>query len=374
LEQVVQRAALHTSAVLGRTSVIVIWDDGVRTKGTVATMLTLAFELERDPLRVLETTRLVVEAARSVRIVPEKIDEVAALLVDTPAAAPDWADNGHPVGADEHQRANLVLVVNALNFCFWSVPSARRPRWKVTDRGTTHDGYWALVAALRRAVEAGRPLWDAKYLAALAGPDIAAILAGDQGCEDIRLLHARLQHLQEVGDALLAHWDGSFLQAVTAAHHSAPALVRAVLHQLPSFRDTAPWDRHDVRFYKRAQILVADLHAAFNGAGPGAFHDLDLLTAFADYKLPQLLRHHGVLEYTPDLAASIAAYHLVPPDSDEELEIRAATVWSVELLRQTLTAHGHALPAHQIDWALWRAAQTLPADAEPYHRTLTVYY
>lgn len=337
-------------------------------------MATLAFELERDPLRVLETTRLVVEAAGAVRIVPEKIDEVATLLAGVPAAPPDWAADGHPVGMDDEQRANLVLVVDALNFCFWSVPTARKPRWRVTDAGRTHDGYWALVAALRRAVDAGRPLWDAEYLAALSESDIADILAGDPDGEDIPLLHARLQHLREAGEALLAHRDGSFLAMIRAAHGSAPALVREVAHLLPSFRDTAPWGSHTIRFYKRAQILVADVHAAFNGAGPGAFHDLDQLTAFADYKLPQLLRHHGVLDYAPPLADAIAGYRLVPPDSNEELEIRAATIWAVELLRQSLAERGHAMPAYQIDWALWQAAQALPSNAEPYHRTLTVYY
>src|SRR5262245_57294347 len=115
-----------------------------------ATMATLAFELERDPLRVLETTRLVVAGAGLVRIVPERVDELATRLLDLPLQPPDWAGDGHPVGEDDHQRANLVLVVDALNFCFWSVPSARKPRWHVSDAGQTHDGYPALVAALRR--------------------------------------------------------------------------------------------------------------------------------------------------------------------------------------------------------------------------------
>jgi hypothetical protein len=183
-----------------------------------------------------------------------------------------------------------------------------------------------------------------------------------------------LQHLHEAGEALLAHWDGSLLTAIRAAHGSAPVLVREVVQHLPSFRDIAPWEGHTIRFYKRAQILVADLHAAFEGAGPGAFHDLDLLTAFADYKLPQLLRQHGVLDYAPSLAEAIADHRLIPPDSNAEIEMRAATIWAVELLRQTIAARGRAIPAYQLDWVLWQAAQSLPAGTEPYHRTLTVFY
>jgi len=336
-------------------------------------MNTLTYDLERDPLRVLETTLSVVEGASSVRIVPEQLERAAAAVLSVPTPAPDWSGDGHPTGSDDDQRANLVLVVDALNFCFWSVPSGR-PRWQVTDATGTHDGYWALVAALRQAVERDYPLWDAEFLAALSEADITDILAGDPGSEEIPLLHARLAHLHEVGHALLAHWNGSFLTALSASRGSAATLVREITRLLPSFHDVAPWNGHTVRFLKRAQILVADLNAAFGGSGPGAFHDIDCLTAFADYKPPQLLRRHGVMDYAPSLAERIARYELLPPDSDEEIEIRAATIWSVELLRQTLAAQGHPLPAYQIDWALWHAAQSLPPTAEPYHRALTPYY
>jgi hypothetical protein len=334
----------------------------------------LTYELERDPLRVLESTRLVLKQARFVIIDHDKVAETAALLAGIPEPPPDWSAALHPPARDESDLANLVLVVDALNFCFWNVPTVGRPRWQVTYAGQTWDGYWALAAALRRAVEAGRPLGDAEYLTTLTEADVADIFAGDPGCEPIPLLHARLLHLQQVGFGLLAHWDGQFLRAIEGAKGSAPRLIRQVLHAFESFRDVARWNGHDIYFYKRAQILIADLFGAFSGCGPGAFHDLHTLTAFADYKVPQTLRRFGVLHYAPDLARSIARHELLPVDSDEEVEIRAATIWGVELLRQALAARGQSMPSYAIDWALWRAGQDLPPDAEPYHRTLTIFY
>jgi hypothetical protein len=336
--------------------------------------LTLSFDLTRDPLRVLESTRQVVDDAALVRIVPEKVAETAEHLAGVPEPPPDWSAALHPAGRDAAELANLVLVVDALNFCFWSVPATGKPRWLVTYDGQTYDGYWALAAALRRAVETGHPLWDGAYLAGLCEADVAEILAGDPGSDTIPLLHARMEHLHEVGHALLERWEGSFLHAIEHARGSAPALIKSVVHALPSFNDVALWRRHELRFYKRAQILIADLVGAFDGRGPGAFHDLDTLTAFADYKVPQVLRRFGILEYAPTLAERIARYELLPRDSDEELEIRAATIWGVELLRQVLADWGIAMPAYTIDWTLWRAGQDLPPDTEPYHRTLTVFY
>jgi hypothetical protein len=338
--------------------------------------LDFAFDLDlkRDPLRVLESTRLVLRGARHVTIDPDAVEATVERLATSGAPAADWSQQLHPPGRDAAELANLVLVVDALNFCFWNVPTSDRPRWRVTWNEQTHDGYFALALALRRAVEQGKPLYDAEYLAELTEDEVAEILAGDPGSDPIPLLHARHQHLHEVGRGLLNNWRGSFLRAIEAAHGSVARLVHEVVRTFPSFDDVAPWERHHIRFYKRAQILVADLYGAFEGQGPGRFHDLETLTAFADYKVPQVLRQHGVLRYAPELAERVRRYALVPPDSDEELEIRAATIWGVELLRQALERRGHPMRAFEIDWALWQSGQALGDDVEPYHRTLTAFY
>ena len=81
-----------------------------------------------------------------------------------------------------------------------------------------------------------------------------------------------------------------------------------------------------VLFYKRAQICVADLAGSFGGEGWGRFHDLDPLTAFADYKVPQVLRRLGILRYDarrwPDRSNALEP---IPAGSEPEVEIRAAT-------------------------------------------------
>jgi hypothetical protein len=336
----------------------------------------MAIEIDprRDPLRVLESSRTVLELAQHVVIEPAALTELANHLANLPEPATDWSPELHPIGRNAAEVANLVLVVDALNFCFWSTPGSTRPRWSITYEGETYNGYYALAAALRRAVEQGAPLADADYLAGLSEAELRELLRGDYGCDEIPLLHARLANLHEAGYALRAYWDGTFLNAIRHAGGSATRLVRAVVRAMPSFNDVAPYDHFYARFYKRAQILVADLHGAFAGEGPGLFRDLDGLTAFADYKVPQVLREHGVLRYGAELSAALRDYQLLPPGGVREVEIRAATVWSVEWLRQELAASGRNLAAFQIDWLLWRIGQRLPPIAEPYHRTLTIYY
>ena len=49
----------------------------------------------------------------------------------------------------------------------------------------------------------------------------------------------------------------------------------------PCFRDETRFEGKTVHFYKRAQILVADLWACFDGKGYGRFDDIDKITMFA---------------------------------------------------------------------------------------------
>src|SRR5207237_1375190 len=80
-----------------------------------------------------------------------------------------------------------------------------------------------------------------------------------------------------------------------------------VATRFASFRDMARYEGQAVHFLKRAQILVSDLFGAYGGRGLGRFHDLSVLTAFADYKVPQVLRAEGLIVYDDALAATMDA-------------------------------------------------------------------
>ena len=55
------------------------------------------------------------------------------------------------------------------------------------------------------------------------------------------------------------------------------------------------------------------------------------MSAFADYIVPVALEVMGIFEYTPDLSARIAGGVLIERDSDEEIEIRAHTLYATAL-------------------------------------------
>ena len=297
-----------------------------------------------------------------------------------PTAGPMWDTRYHFFDGTE-RTVNWLLLLDALNFCFWAEKG--QPRWSIEYRGERLNGYWAEAAALTRAVEEGYALWDAHYLSDISSDDLAAIFrgvpaggasAGSPATVKIPLFEQRVANAREVGRVLLERFDGQFSHVIEEAAGSAVRLALLLVEHFPSFRDVVSFRGREVRFYKRAQICVADLRAAFGGQQWGALNDIDQLTAFADYKLPQLLRHVGVLEYHPTLAERIDREELLEPGGEEEVQIRAATVWACELLRQTSSAAtGEALTAADIDAQLWLLSQDTP-NMRPYHRVRTIYY
>ncbi len=317
---------------------------------------------------VLATTRFVVENARYVVIDHDRIAAVADSLATRPLPAPTYDCTRHVCGTDPWV-ANLVLVLDTLNFSFW--PDPGQARWRVTVQGETLDGYWALVAALRRALDEGVPLTDSRYLARVTDEEVAYLLRGEG---QIPLLAERAAALREVGQVLSDRYEGQFVNAINRADRNALQLTRLLGEEFSSFADVATYGSYPVHFYKRAQICCSDLYGASGGTSWGDLSDLDKLTAFADYKVPQILRHLGILVYTDALARTIERRVLLPPGSEGEVEIRAATIWGVEFLRRALLERGISRRAFEIDWYLWELSQTLPASTEPYHLTRTIYY
>jgi hypothetical protein len=331
-----------------------------------------------DSLGVLSSTAPVAQGATLVRIDKAAVRRFAEALggrgtrpgVQPGAAPPEEAL--HCTFLAPRARLNYLLALEALNFCFWDA----EPRWRVRWRGAAHDGYWALAAALQRAiVEDALPVWDAHWLARLSASALAHLLRGEGRSPP--LLEARLAHLREAGAVLQGRWGGQFANLVAAAGGDAVALALQIVAEFPSFRDEAAWQGRTVRFYKRAQICAADLARLLTDHPLGRLRGLERLTAFADYKVPQVLRKEGVLVPAPALAARIDRGDELPAGSAEEVELRAATIWAVEwiarALNRQLAAGLPAVSAADVDYLLWTAGQE-KTGLPPYHRTRTVYY
>ena len=191
----------------------------------------------------------------------------------------------------------------------------------------------------------------------------------------------RVRLLRELGHGLLHHYHGSASYMISQAHRRADSLVHILTSNFPGFRDSsiAPSNGTQIFFYKRAQICVGDLWASLHTSCHACnFIDMAKLTTFADYRIPQLLTTMGVLKYSQHLHTLVHSNTILPPGSNYEVYIRAATVVTVELLVKELqqTYNIHTMTAVKLDWYLWQLGEKCHQQHQlhPFHKVKTIFY
>jgi hypothetical protein len=306
----------------------------------------------------------VTRRARHVRIDEAQLEALAARIAGAPPP-PAQLDPAHHYLGDDRATLAYVICLDAVNFgSGWFPLLTKRPGL---------SGYQSIASALKERFEKGGA-FEAGDLVAIRTADCVQLFGQQAAPPEVRgLMDLYRRAWNDLGALLLARWGGRYEGLVEAAAGRAARLVE-LLAELTFYRDVAAYEELEVPFYKRAQITAADLAAAFRGAGPGRFEDLDDLTLFADNLVPHVLRCDGVLVYAAPLARRVDAGELLASGSPEEVEIRAAAVEAVERCVARVRAAGTPQSAGQLDFALWSRGQRPEIKARPRHRTRCTYY
>ncbi|GIQ81849.1 potential Queuosine, Q, salvage protein family [Kipferlia bialata] len=323
-----------------------------------------------------------------------------------------WHSHPQNPSHTDDSVADWLFVIDTLNFGFWHDDNSPV---RVERDGVAYRGYWALCATVNNALDQGVPMCDWESLSSPSGiPDSTLVsLFTDMDGRPWPLQAERIHALRELGAFLSS--SGGTRSVIESCHNDALSLVSTLTTHLSSFRDScacpgslslspsgteavppypsastpesvvtdtlAPTEVEEgvtLTFNKRAQILVAELAAAFDCKDLGAFHNLHSITMFADYRVPQMLAHLGVIEYSPALLAWLEKGGDVIPGSVVECEMRAASIGAV----QEVAAKTGISPA-AIDFYLWDACkrEQNPSNSAlyaglkvPMHRCRTIFY
>ncbi|KAF3441517.1 hypothetical protein FNV43_RR15431 [Rhamnella rubrinervis] len=211
-----------------------------------------------------------------------------------------------------------LLVLDALNFCFWP------------DKDLSYDH---LASGLKAALLNDKSAFDADRLQKYTGPQLRELLNWPR---PLPLEDERIDCCMRLG----LNW-----REVSMAKHlilwkrgkSAIKLVALITRHFPGFRDHSVYKGHQVFLYKRAQIFAADLWGAFQGQGYGEFNDIGSITIMADYIVPAVLQQLGVLKYTSNLVKLIEANSEIVSGSEEEIELRACSIYAVEKMKELIS-------------------------------------
>ncbi|XP_066567177.1 queuosine 5'-phosphate N-glycosylase/hydrolase [Amia ocellicauda] len=337
------------------------------------------------PLSPRESGKFIAENSKDVFIDEEGVKRVAEMLYEKRDSeeftAKGWK-NMNPLAPswNTDDAINWVFVVDTMNFSFW--PDKEDQQCTVTYKDKTYTGYMTLCAAITRAMDEGIPITHASYFANMTLDDLKHVLRSDNDIP-MPMIEERHRVLTEAGKVLL-QYDGSFLKFMSRGHNSAEKMVKLIVDSLPSYRDEATFQGKKVSFHKRAQILVADFWGIMEARGEACIPDLNFLTMFADYRIPQALVYLKALGYSDELMKALKEGVILPSGDCREVEIRGCSIWCVERIKMALwdlteQREGRRLEdinSAIIDFFLWPYAKEHHMEMAhiPIHHTRSIYY
>lgn len=147
-------------------------------------------------------------------------------------------------------------------------------------------------------------------------------------------------------------------------------LFEYIIENLVYFKDECLYNNEKVYFYKRAQLLTSDiLHIREKKEHIKV--DYTHLLGCADYKIPQVMRCYGILEFSEELSQLVDNKIELLENSPMEIEIRANTLAVIDYIFKKTNKK---ISRININDYIWLLGQDKIKMTKPYHRTLTIHY
>eukprot|EP01065_Artemidia_motanka_P037364 TRINITY_DN4580_c0_g1_i1.p1 TRINITY_DN4580_c0_g1~~TRINITY_DN4580_c0_g1_i1.p1 ORF type:complete len:360 (+),score=139.80 TRINITY_DN4580_c0_g1_i1:56-1081(+) len=250
------------------------------------------------------------------------------------------------------QEAGLITLAHALDF---------GGGWRQELHAHHGKGAWLTVKPGIEALHSLCPQLRADWLAELSVGEVAD--AFKLGSEAVRPL-AELLHkvcvevgtqVRAAGHATLPEWVEARVGAHQGTGTPAALLVRDLVCAFPfTFCDKHDFRGRTVHFYKKAQLVVGELHHRFRDTDARYnFADGDRLTAFIDNVICATLRKLRVVRVTDELAERIDTHQPLPSGSEDEVALRAAAMSGVEAVVRAVAARGLQLSPVEYGNYLW---------------------
>ena len=130
-----------------------------------------------------------------------------------------------------------------------------------------------------------------------------------RGNIELPLLDERVEMLHQAGQILQAKYGGRYHNFVNdcspRCYDKGNGIVERLVAEIPRFHDSSPYDGHEIKIDKLAQLGVWIMYCNFRKSGAFQLDDTEKLTAFADYIVPGRPAIMNILEYSPALDHAI---------------------------------------------------------------------
>jgi hypothetical protein len=311
---------------------------------------------------ILNSIQFVVNNSKYVKIKEENIENAINLITNNEKKS--WL-NSDLLDLNKYSQNQIIMYLilcESLNFCYWDSDI----KWKIEYKGEWYSGSFGLFYGISKAIQNGYDLLNIDYLEKMTIEQLDEIFKGttsipllEERYEIIKQLVQELKNIDDLSKALDSNNDIE--------------LLNNIINNFSNFNDISIYKGKKVYFFKRAILLVGDLIENVKSIKEKVKNDSNMLGC-ADYKIPQVLRHLGILEYNEELAQIVDSKQQLKHDSEMEIEVRANMLYALELIKNKLHQKGIEMNSTQIDNILWLLSKNKEFKAKPYHLTRTIYY
>ena len=224
-------------------------------------------------------------------------------------------------------------------------------------------------------LSSGNNLVDGKIMATLTLEQLANIFSGNI---EMPMLKERVEILNDVGQKLVDNYEGDWLNFINNGpkklYAKGEGLIERLVNEFPRFDDSSEYRGNKVKFYKLAQLAFWGIHGELSGSNYFKIEDMHSMTAFADYIVPVALNVMKIITYTPQLDEKIRDGEMIERDSEEEIEIRSASIFATAILTEKVNERrpeNKSIIIPQLDYRLWK---NYHATHHPHHLTYTTMY
>ena len=305
--------------------------------------------------KIAESTKYVSENSKYVKINYDVIDKI---IENNDIKSTKYWMESNPFGLLDMELRdiiNFLLVYHTIGLCcFWG-----EPKWELeTLDGKKTDGSFGLVYALIEKFKKGMD-YDMSY------EEFRMMLKGNV---DIPLVDKRYDCFVEMSKYLKSI-DGDFYDQISNINDD-ETLLDYIIDNFNYFEDISEYKGEKVYFYKKAQLFTSDILNVKKLVGKIKV-DLSHLVGCADYKIPQVTRCLGMLEFNEELSSLVDSMTLIPSGSEMEIEIRANDIVVIDYIYKKLNSDVTRINVNDFIWLLGQDKSKM---VKPYHRTRTMNY
>ncbi len=252
---------------------------------------------------------------------------------------------------------NFLLVYESIDFSFWG-----NPKWTIDTNDGKEDGSIALLYAILKYVKDK----NTTDFSNITKEEFRKILKGNT---EIPLFEERYKIITSVSRIVNEKMNGNFYEFIKNINTDTE-LFDIIVNYFQNFKDERIYEDEDIYFYKLAQLLTSDiLH--IRELKEKIRVDYSHLIGCADYKIPQVMRGLGILEYSDELSYIIDNRKEIEVNSEYEIEIRANMIIVIDLIKKKLDNKVFSI---DINDYIWSQGKNKNVELKPYHLTRNTNY